>query len=88
METALVYRSKLVLAAVAAGVAVAIPWYYVVREFQNAEPINSPLPAGSVLWGTNYFNTPRELSRWLHYRGVAYSVWATRHPRAAARIRL
>ena len=81
----LLYRPKVALAILTGLVAVAIPWFYVVRTLSTARPISTP-PASSVFWGSVYFNTARDLSHWLHRRGVAYSVWAHRHPPAAARI--
>jgi hypothetical protein len=83
---ALIYFPKRILAIAVLAVALAVPWYYVVRTMRNVQPVNSPVPARSVFWAHSYFNTPRELRRWLHRRGVAYVVWAKRHPPAAARI--
>jgi hypothetical protein len=47
-------------------------------------PVIEP-PAGSVLWGEQYFVEPELLAAWLNSRGRSYRVWARRHPRAAAR---
>src|SRR5438046_6583480 len=83
---ALVYRSKTALAVLAAVVALGIPWYYVVKTIRNATPVESPIAASAVYWGDRWFPRTKQLSHWLHDRGVAYSVWAKRHPAAASRI--
>lgn len=79
-------RPGRVLAVVISVTVIAVPWYYVVKTIHDAQPVNSPVRPSSVYWGRLYFNTSRDLSRWLHRRGVAYAVWADRHPHAAARI--
>jgi hypothetical protein len=79
------YRPWAVLATLAAAVAIGVPWYYVVQTLRHVKPV-TVAPASSVYWGSLYFNTHQDLSRWLHHRGARYSVWARRHPHAAARI--
>jgi hypothetical protein len=39
-------------------------------------------PVSAVPWGDRVFVGPVTLRRWLKYHGVAYSVWADRHPPA------
>jgi hypothetical protein len=36
----------------------------------------------SVVWGDRVFVGPGSLGHWLKVRGVAYPVWAERHPPA------
>ena len=65
--------------------AMAIPWYFVARTLQNVAPAaNSPVRASAMVWGGRVFSDRQPLLQWLHARGVAYSVWGGRHPRARA----
>lgn len=82
---AVFYRPKRFVMIMAGAVAIAVPWYYVAQTLRHARPVSTQ-PASSVFWGSLYFNTRGDLSTWLRHRGVAYSVWARRHPPAAARI--
>ena len=66
---------------------IAIPWYFVARTLQTATPVESRVVATSVIWADRVFPARGPLAHWLHVRGVAYSVWASRHPPAAARIK-
>lgn len=70
----------LVLVALAA---IAIPWYTVARTLADAKPVarSSVSPSG-VVWGDRVFTSRDDLTAWLHRRGAAYSVWASRHPHA------
>jgi hypothetical protein len=65
--------------------AIAVPWYFVAKTLRDVRPVIGS-PATSVFWGSRYFNTDADLSRWLHARGARYRIWALRHPHAAARI--
>jgi hypothetical protein len=73
------------LATVVALGALAIPWYFVVRTLREARPVVAAriAPTG-VVWGGRVFVARGPLHHWLHFRGVAYSVWAYRHPAAAS----
>jgi hypothetical protein len=84
---ALTVRGIWVMLAAAALATIAIPWYLVARTLQNAEPVPSSVVAGGVIWADRVFPSRGPLAHWLHVRGVAYSVWASRHPPAAARIK-
>jgi hypothetical protein len=83
---AILYRPKVVMATICAGVVLAVPWYYVVKTIRDVRPVVSPMVASSVFWGGRYLSTRPQMSAWLHYHGIAYSVWARRHPHAATRI--
>jgi hypothetical protein len=66
-------------------VVLAVPWYFVARTIENARPAaKSSVRANAVVWSDRVFSAPQPLGRWLHARGVAYSVWAARHPGGAA----
>lgn len=71
---------------IVAVVALAIPFYLVGKTLHNVHPARSSAVAQSIVWGDRVFLTPHTLGRWLRSRGVAYSVWASRHPVAAHRL--
>jgi hypothetical protein len=72
------------LALVAAAVALVLPWYFVGRTLNDARPAAvSAVPPSGIVWGDLVFTSPWPMRRWLHVHGVAYSVWAGRHPTAA-----
>lgn len=83
----LAVRGSMLTLAAAALTAIAIPWYLVARTLQTATPVPSTVVATSVIWADRVFPARGALAHWLHRRGVAYSVWASRHPPAAARIK-
>jgi hypothetical protein len=61
----------------------AAPWYLVGRTIAEATPAaSSPVPPNAVVWGGRVFTSRPSLGVWLHRRGVAYVVWADRHPHA------
>ena len=61
----------------------AAPWYLVGRTIAEATPAaSSPVPPNAVVWGGRVFTSRPSLAVWLHRRGVAYVVWAGRHPHA------
>lgn len=84
---ALAFRGTWAALAAVAVASVAIPWYFVARTLENATPVPATVLASSVIWADRVFPSRRPLARWLHFRGVAYSVWASRHRPAAARIK-
>jgi hypothetical protein len=58
--------------------------YFVGRTIADARPVGgSFVPPTAVVWGNLVFSSRPPLAAWLHRRGVAYSVWAERHPRAS-----
>jgi hypothetical protein len=60
--------------------------FLVGREIADAKPVRGAfVPPTAVVWGNRVFSARRPLSVWLHYRGVAYTRWAERHP-AASRV--
>lgn len=50
-------------------------------------PPETQLTPGSVVWAERIFTERQDFASWLAVRGARYSVWAQRHPRAAARQR-
>jgi hypothetical protein len=81
-----VRRAATVLLAVAGVLAVGLTWAQVVRKIADATPPSSPVEATSVVWGDRVFQTERQLTAWLRFHGVAYSVWSGRHPFASSAI--
>ena len=70
---------------IAALVAIAIPWYTVARTIANAKPADrSPVMSSGVVWAERVFTSKPPLTAWLRRHGVAYSVWAGRHPVAGS----
>lgn len=60
--------------------------FLVGREIADAKPVRAAfIPPTAVVWGNRVFSGRRPLTVWLHYRGVAYTLWAERHP-AASRV--
>jgi hypothetical protein len=68
---------------IVAIVALGIPLYFLGKTLNDVQPVRSDSTARSVVWANRVFLTRHSLSHWLHVRGVAYSVWAERHPLAA-----
>lgn len=69
-----------------------VPWWIVNGPWEPfppvapSEPVRMPKPP-TVRWGGQTFKTKVELERWLRPRGASYTVWAQRHPEAAARLK-
>jgi hypothetical protein len=80
MTVRLAQNLLLILAAIAA---IGVPMYFVVRTIADARPVVSFVPPTAVVWGDRVFSSRPPLAVWLHRRGVAYAVWAERHPRAS-----
>jgi hypothetical protein len=58
--------------------------YLVGRTIADAKPVIGPfVPPTAVVWGDLVFSSRPPLAAWLHRRGVVFSVWAERHPRAS-----
>jgi hypothetical protein len=70
----------LVVAAAVAGAALA--WYSVVRTVSDVRRVSvGAVPtASAIAWGDRVFTTRLPLAAWLRHHGVAYVVWADRHP--------
>jgi hypothetical protein len=72
------------LVLLAAAAVLALPWYFVGRTLNDARPAAvSAVAASAIVWGDLVFTAPQPMRHWLHVHGVAYSVWAGRHPDAA-----
>jgi LPXTG-motif cell wall-anchored protein len=56
---------------------------YLGAEFFDSSPPPSQPQAKGIVWGGRTFVDLAEFSRWLRSRGVAYEVWAVRHPTRA-----
>ena len=55
----------------------------IVHTMKHVKPVKvTQPPVSAVPWGDRVFLGPGSLSHWLKVRGVAYSVWAGRHPPA------
>jgi hypothetical protein len=55
----------------------------IVRTLKHVKPVRAAKPpVSAVVWGTLVFQSPSGLDVWLRRHGVAYSVWADRHPPA------
>jgi hypothetical protein len=60
--------------------------FLVGREIADAKPARGAfIPPTAVVWGNRVFSDRPALTRWLHYRGVAYTHWAQLHA-AASRV--
>ena len=67
-----------ILAVLFGGLIVAI-----VRTLRHVKPVRSEVPpVSAIVWGDRVFFGPGSMKHWLKVRGVAYSVWAERHPPA------
>jgi hypothetical protein len=56
--------------------------YLGVQFFDSTPPPSQPQAKG-IVWGGRTFVDLAEFSRWLRSQGVAYEVWALRHPTRA-----
>jgi hypothetical protein len=55
----------------------------IVHTMKHVEPVKATQPpVSAVPWGDRVFVGPGSLAHWLKVHGVAYSVWAERHPPA------
>ena len=77
-------RVLALLGTVVVAVVVALVWAQVARKLANPQPVSSPVRASSIVWGNRVFSSPGQFTPWLRFRGVAYTVWAGRHPIASA----
>jgi hypothetical protein len=55
------------------------------RTMRHVKPVRATAPPISgVVWGDGIvFSQPPAMAHWLRVHGVAYSVWAERHPPAS-----
>jgi hypothetical protein len=55
----------------------------IVKTLKHVKPVQSSKPpVSAVVWGDYVFSSPSPMAHWLKQHGVAYSVWAQRHPPA------
>jgi hypothetical protein len=55
----------------------------IANTMRNPKPVKASVPpVSAVVWGDYVFSSPPAMARWLRVHGVAYSVWADRHPPA------
>jgi hypothetical protein len=55
----------------------------IVNTMRNPRPVHATAPPiSAVVWGEYVFSSPPAMAHWLKVHGVAYSVWAHRHPPA------
>jgi hypothetical protein len=55
----------------------------IVNTMRKVEPVRAKKPpVSAVPWGDRVFFGPGTLHHWLKVHGIAYSVWAERHPPA------
>jgi hypothetical protein len=61
-----------------------VPWLYVVRSVERAQPVEIRAQANSVVWAGRVFTSEAELARWLRSRGASYTAWLATHPDGVA----
>jgi LPXTG-motif cell wall-anchored protein len=61
---------------------------YLGAQLFNGPPPPSQPQARGIVWGGRTFVDLAEFGRWLRSRGVAYEIWALRHPTRAGIARL
>jgi hypothetical protein len=55
----------------------------IVNTMRHVKPVKATTPpVSAVPWGDRVFFGPGTLHHWLKVHGIAYSVWAERHPPA------
>jgi hypothetical protein len=55
----------------------------IVNTMRDPKPVKSSTPpVSAVVWGDYVFSSPPAMAHWLKVHGVAYSIWADRHPPA------
>jgi hypothetical protein len=75
-------RVEIVIALVCSAVTLLGVVYLGAQFFNSPPPPSQPLAKG-IVWGGRTFVDLTEFSRWLRSQGVAYEVWALRHPARA-----
>lgn len=75
-------RVEIVIALVCSAVTLVGVVYLGAQFFDSSPPPSQPQAKG-IVWGGRTFVDLAEFSRWLRSRGVAYEVWALRHPTRA-----
>src|SRR5690242_13189350 len=55
----------------------------IANTIRNPKPVHSSTPpVSAVVWGDKVVFGPPSMRHWLKFHGIAYSVWAGRHPPA------
>jgi hypothetical protein len=75
-------RIEILIALVCSAVT-AVGIVYLGAQFFEASPAPSQPQAKGIVWGGRTFVDLAEFGRWLRSQGVAYEVWALRHPTRA-----
>jgi hypothetical protein len=75
-------RVEIVIALVCSAVT-ALGVVYLGAQFFDTPPPQSQPQAKGIVWGGRTFVDLAEFGRWLRSQGVAYEVWALRHPTRA-----
>ena len=75
-------RVEIVIALVCSAVTL-LGVVYLGAQFFNSSPPPSQPQAKGIVWAGRTFVDLAEFSRWLRSQGVAYEVWALRHPTRA-----
>jgi hypothetical protein len=75
-------RVEIVIALVCSAVTMIGVVYLGAQVFASPPPPSTPQAKG-IVWGGRTFVDLGEFSRWLRSQGVAYEVWALRHPTRA-----
>jgi hypothetical protein len=66
-----------------AGAIMAVLVSTIVNTMRHVKPVKATAPpVSAVPWGDRVFFGPGTLHHWLKVHGIAYSVWAERHPPA------
>ena len=80
-------RVEILIALVCSAVT-AVGIVYLGAQFFETSPAPSQPQARGIVWGGRTFVDLAQFSRWLRSQGVAYEVWALRHPTRAGIARL
>jgi hypothetical protein len=75
-------RVEILIALVCSAVTLLGIVYLGAQFFETTPPPSQPQAKG-IVWGGRTFVDLAEFSRWLRSQGVAYEVWAVRHPTRA-----
>ena len=72
-----------VLGGIVLAVILAVLVVSIAHTLKHVKPVKaSKPPVSAVPWGDRVFLGPGTLQHWLKVHGIAYSVWAKRHPPA------
>ena len=57
-------------------------WVRAIESLTNPKPTTAQTRPQAFVWGDRVFQSKPLMEQWLRERGIAYSVWAKRHPAA------